>query len=187
MSSRPSRREIAENDSRQLKRQKDFRAAADAVAALLCTFDEVERVSLFGSVAKPLQREVPRFQPFRRLGIAILHECKDVDLAIWLTHTNRLRDLGRACSLAVKHLFNATGVGVAQHQVEVFVLAAATGHYLGRLCTFATCPKLKPECHVPGCGATAFLKQLAGFQFNPDALTGSIVLFDRQSRTQVPG
>ena len=57
-------------------------------------FAEVQRVALFGSVARPLAREVPRFQSYRRLGIELLHECKDVDLAVWITDLAGLRDLG---------------------------------------------------------------------------------------------
>jgi len=47
----------------------------------------VRAIALFGSVARPLAREVPRFQPYRGLGIELLHERKDVDLAVWLDHT----------------------------------------------------------------------------------------------------
>ncbi len=87
----PSRADGAREDRYQIKRQQDFRAAADAVAAALAPVPEIEKIALFGSVARPLFREVPRFQPYRRLGIEILHECKDVDLAVWLTGTGRLR------------------------------------------------------------------------------------------------
>ncbi len=100
MSRRPSSREIALEDELQLKRQRDFRAAADAVAAALTSFAEVEKIALFGSAARPLLREVPRFQPFRQFGVELLHECKDADLAVWLSCTDRLRGLGRARSQA---------------------------------------------------------------------------------------
>src|ERR1700679_1659872 len=101
MPSRPTRRQIEEEDARQLRRQRDFRSAADAVAAALAPFEEVAAIALFGSVARPLVREVPRFRPYRRLGIEVLHEAKDVDLAIWIDHTHRLRDLGRVRNRAV--------------------------------------------------------------------------------------
>jgi hypothetical protein len=93
---RPSAREIAEQDRVQLLRQQALRTAADAVTSRFALFAEVERVALFGSVARQLAREVPRFQPYRRLGIELLHECKDVDLAVWITNLTGLRDLGRA-------------------------------------------------------------------------------------------
>jgi hypothetical protein len=123
MPRRPSSSEIALEDERQLKRQQDFLAAADAVAAALTAFAEVEKIALFGSAARPLAREVPRFQVYRRFGIELLHECKDVDLAVWLSRTDRLRDLWRAQSQAVSQLHARTGVGVAQHQINVFLLA----------------------------------------------------------------
>lgn len=70
---------LAEQDRFLLLRHHSFRAA-DAVTASFVSLAEVQRVALLGSVARPLRREVPRFQPFRRLGIELLHECKDVDL-----------------------------------------------------------------------------------------------------------
>jgi hypothetical protein len=184
MPRRPSRRDVAEENRRQLKQQHDFRVAADAVAAALARFAEVEKIALFGSVARPLVCEVPRFQPYRRLGIEVLHECRDVDLAVWLTGVDRLRDLGRARSQATGRLFESVGVGVAQHQVDVFLFAVSDGRYLGRLCSFATCPKGKPECSVPGCGETAFLKQHHDFVLAADALENAVVLFDRRSGAQ---
>lgn len=186
MSRRPSSREIALEDERQLKRQRDFRAAADAVAATLTAFAEVEKIALFGSAARPLLREVPRFQPFRQFGVELLHECKDADLAVWLSCTDRLRDLGRARNQAVSQLHATTGVGVAHHQIDVFLLACKDRRYLGRLCCFAACPKQKPECLVPGCGATPFLRQHEGFKLFSNALSdeNARVLFDRQAGIQ---
>ena len=200
MPSRPTARAIAEQDRLQVRRHQDFRAAADAVADAFSAFDEVEAVALFGSIARPLWREVPRFQPLRRFGVELLHECKDVDLAIWLSRTDRLGDLGGARGLAVTRLFETTGAGVAHHQVDVFVLAAGRGHilaahsdssvgepavmrYLGRLCIFGSCPKGKAECQVPGCGETVFLRQHDDFRFHDDALAGdkSVMLYDKRT------
>ncbi len=178
---RPSRADVARQDQYQIERQQDFRSAADAVASALAPLPEIEKIALFGSVARPLFREVPRFQPYRRLGIEILHECKDVDLAVWLTGTGRLRELGRARNLAVSQLFARTGVGVANHQVDVFLLAHADGRYLGRLCKFSDCPKGKRECAAPGCGATGFLRQHEGFELSARAFANAVTLFDRQT------
>ncbi len=178
---RPSRADAARQDRHQIERQQHFRAAADAVAAALASFEEVERIALFGSAVRPLFREVPRFEPYRRLGIEILHECKDVDLALWLTDTGRLRELGRARNVAVSQLHARTGIGVANHQVDVFLLAHNGGEYLGRLCMFSECPKRKLACAVPGCGATAFLRQHNDFELTANALSHAAVLFDRLS------
>lgn len=159
MSHRPSAREVAEQDRFLLLRQVSFRAASDAVTACFVPLPKVQRVALFDSVARPLTREVPRFQPYRRLGIGLLHECKYVDLAVWLTGVAILRDLGRARNRAVTEMDSNAGSGVAHHQVDVFLIDFATDESVGRLCSFASCPKGKPECRVPGCGETLLLRQ----------------------------
>jgi len=181
MTSRPTRRQIAEEDQRQLKRQADFRLAADAVAAALATFDEVSAIALIGSVARPLWREVPRFQPFRRLEIELLHECGDVDLAVWVDRLDRLHALSRARTAALSRLLAETGVGVAHHQVELFLFEPGSDAYLGRLCTFGQCPKGHRDCAAPGCGRAAFLKQIEGFSLYADTLAADrcVRLYDR--------
>ncbi|MDB5409374.1 MAG: hypothetical protein JWL84_4286 [Rhodospirillales bacterium] len=165
-----------------LDRQAHFRLAADAVTAALAGFPEVERVALIGSVARTLWREVPRFAPFKQLGVRIWHECKDVDLAVWLDDLRKLQMLNRARSRAVRRLYDETGVGVAHHQVEIFVLRASAGDYLGRLCTFGECPKGKRECLVPGCGRDAFLRQHVDFVFWRQTLDEDriMLLYDRR-------
>jgi hypothetical protein len=165
-----TRKEIAEQDREMLRRQAQFRLAADAVTAALAELPEVAAVALIGSVARPLRREVPRFAPFRGARIDIWHECKDVDLAVWLDRLDGLKALQRARGMALQQLFAQQGVGVAHHQVEIFVMRAGTNDYLGRLCTYGKCPKGKRDCEVPGCGREPFLKQHAEFTFWPDAL-----------------
>ena len=81
MSRSPTRDRVAEEDRRMLARQASFRRAAEVVTAELAMVPEVRAITLFGSVARPLEREVPRFQPFRHHRIEVLHECKDIDLA----------------------------------------------------------------------------------------------------------
>ena len=66
------------------RRQQQFSMAAEAVAQAMGLLPEVQKVALFGSVARPLETEVPRFRKFRRERVAIPHECKDVDLAALL-------------------------------------------------------------------------------------------------------
>jgi len=56
-----------------------------------------------------------------------------------------------------------TGINTANHQVEIFLIEPKTDRYLGRLCNFNTCPKGKPQCEVPGCGAIPFNKRVEGF------------------------
>lgn len=174
---------IAEQNQHLLQRQQEFRLAADAVTAAWSKRPEVEAVALFGSVAVPLWKEVPRFRTYRRAGIALWHECKDLDLALWLSSTSELGGLRKAKTWALAEMYNETGIGVAAHQVDVFVLVPGTDSYLGRLCDFAHCPKHNLECLAPGCGAVPFLRQHDGFVFDPEALAPDRVirLFDRQS------
>jgi len=178
-----SRKEIASENQAMLRRRDDFRTAAVWVARELSKLPAVTKVALFGSVAAPLEKEVPRFREFRRAGIAIWHECHDVDLAVWVSDVSDLKRVQKARSRALNELQAARNIGVAHHQVEMFLLEPGTDRYLGRLCSFGSCPKEgKRECQVPGCGASRFLRQHADFTFRPDALSpGRVqVLFDRQ-------
>ena len=179
---RPTHQEIAAQDRQMLDRQTQFRLAADAVTAALARVPEVEAVVLIGSVARPLWREVPRFQPFRSWDVSVWHECKDVDLAVWLARLDRLQTLNRARSLALHQLFQEKQIGVAHHQVEIFIMQGEVNAYRGRLCSFSQCPKGKRECLVPGCGRDPFLQQHAGFAFWPDALAPDKImpLYDRR-------
>jgi predicted nucleotidyltransferase len=68
------------------------------------TLPEVQKVVLFGSVAKPLQCEVARFGEYRRANIEVWHECNDVDIAVWISRLDRLRDLQTARSRALGEL-----------------------------------------------------------------------------------
>jgi hypothetical protein len=165
-----------------LDRQAQFRLTADAVTAALVGIPEVAAVALIGSVARPLWREVPRFQPFRYWDVPVWHECKDVDLAVWLNRLDRLQTLIRARSMALHRLFAEKQIGVAHHQVEIFILQGEANAYRGRLCSFSQCPKGKRECLVPGCGQDLFLQQHAGFTFWPDALAPDRILhvYDRR-------
>ena len=180
--SRPTRRQVEEADQLQLRRHAEFRLAADLVAAALAKLPEVTAIALFGSVARPLWREVPRFQPFRRHGVEVLHECKDVDLAVWTDRLDGLRAFARARSDALKRLLAERNIGVAHHQVELFLFEPGSNAYLGRLCGFNACPKGHRDCDTPGCGRDPFLKQMEGFVLWPDALAEDRVvrLWDRE-------
>ena len=178
-----SRAGIAEQNRALLRRYRDFRRAADAVVASWQQSPEVAAVALIGSVAAAPWQEVPRFAPYRRARIALWHECKDLDLAVWLSHLQDLDGLRRAKDRALRDHYARTGAGVASHQVDVFVLEPGTDRYLGRLCQFNRCPKGKPECLVTGCGAAAFLRQHEGFRWQPQALAEdrTVRLFDRDT------
>ena len=172
---------IAEQNDGLLRRYREFRRAADAVVAIWRNYPEVMAAALIGSLAKAPWKEVPRFASYRRAGIAPWHECKDVDLAVWLAHLRDLNGLRRAKDRALRGLHEETGTGVASHQVDVFILEPGTDRYLGRLCQFNRCPKGKAKCLVPGCGAEPFLQQHAGFRWRPESVAGvrAVRLFDR--------
>jgi hypothetical protein len=161
--------------------QATFRRAADVIAAGLAKLPEVRAVALFGSLVPPLAREVPRFASFRRHGIEVFHECKDIDLAIAIDRLDNLAALNRARSRAVADLFKNSGIGVAHHQVDIFLFRDIWSDYLGRLCTYAQCPKGKVECLTPGCGREPLLKQHEGFVLEPGALAAdrAVTLYER--------
>jgi hypothetical protein len=168
------RAEIEEQNRRLLRQQHDFRRAADIVTDALIIFEEVEAITVIGSVAKPLWKEVPRFRDFRRAGIEVWHECKDLDLAVWISSQHRLGALRRARDAALRTAYESgKGPSTANHQVEIFLIEPGTDKYLGRLCNFSACPKDKPECAVPGCGAVPFNKHVDGFVPHADLLASA--------------
>jgi hypothetical protein len=165
------RAEIEEQNRYMLRLQHDFRRAADIVTDALMTFDEVKAIAVIGSVAKPLWKEVPRFREFRRAGVEVWHECKDLDLAVWISSQFRVDALRRARDSALRRGYESgKGPSTANHQVEIFLIEQGTDTYLGRLCNFNQCPKGKPECRVPGCGAIPFNKRVDGFAPHADLL-----------------
>jgi hypothetical protein len=171
--------DVDEENTLMLRRQCLFRWAAHSVAIAMSELPEVEKVAAFGAVAQPLIWEVPRFRQFRRRKIKILHECADLDLAVWTTDLTRLKPLKKALNRSATQ--NTPYGGVAHHQVDVHIFDAS-GAYRGRLCSFGECPKPgKRECFVPGCGAQPFLQQFEGYRFNLAKFRGEpkVVLFDR--------
>ncbi len=184
MAGRPTRWQIADEDARMVERQRIFRVLADRLAAALAEVDFVEKVALIGSVAGDLRREVPRFQPFRRLGIEIAHECKDLDLAVWVSRVDRLEDLKHVRARVSRELLAENNIGVPEQQIELFLIDAVdAGRYVGRVCYFRSCPRGHRDCTAKGCGARPFLKQMDGFEFWPSTLApaNSVPLFERAS------
>ena len=68
---------------------------------------------------------------------------------LWLSDTGYLNAVCCAGARAVRDLLETVGIGIASHQVDVFIVEPGTDRYLGRLCDFNTCPKCKAECQVP--------------------------------------
>src|SRR5476649_62451 len=96
------RAEIESQNQYLLARQRQFRVAADVVADAWIEFAEVQAVAVIGSVAKALWKEVPRFREFRQERIEVWHECKDLDLALWVDTQDRLGELRRAQDRALQ-------------------------------------------------------------------------------------
>ena len=181
-----SERGIEQHNHALLRRYREFRRGADAVAAAWRTHPEVLAVSLIDSLARAPWKEVPRFGPYRRARVALWHECKDVDLALWLEPLDSLDALRRAKARALRTLWDEAAIGIASHQVDVFILEPDTDRYLGRLCDFNACPKGKAECRVPGCGDVALLRQHEGFRWRPESLAQgrAVRLFERATGLQ---
>jgi len=106
-----------------VKTQRDFRRAADVIADAWSTFPVVAAIAVIGSVARPLWKEVPRFAEYRRRRIRLWHECKDVDLAVWIDDQSLLGTLRRVMAVALrKEREQCPTFGVADHQVDTFLL-----------------------------------------------------------------
>ena len=106
---------IPEDDRFVLVRYAHFREAAEYVAAAFARLPSVRRVAVFGSVASSPRPEPSRV---RRRG-SIIHEPKDVDVAVWIDHAADLDRLRMLRSRAVAELWKDKAMGVAHHQVDV--------------------------------------------------------------------
>ena len=168
-----------------LRRYREFRLAADAVTAAWRAHPYVVTVSLIGSLARDPWKEVPRFQPWRRAGIALWHECKDVDLALWLADLTDLNGLRRArakrCRTCCAETISASRAirstsSFSNREPTVISVAYATSMPARRA---------RRECRVPGCGEVAFLRQHDRLRLAPDSLAGdrAVRLFDRAMGT----
>jgi hypothetical protein len=156
---------IEQQNQAMLRRQREFRLAADVVVEAWMAFAEVLAVAVIGSVAKALWMEIPRFSEFRRAGIEVWHECGDLDLALWIDSQERLGALRRAAAHSLRAAFErGAGTSVVSQQLDVFMIEPGSNRYLGRLCSFNACPKDKRDCLVPGCGAIPFNKVIAEFK-----------------------
>lgn len=173
---------IEQQNQLMLRRQREFRLAADVVTDAWTTFAEVRAVALIGSVARALWKEVPRFSEFRRAGIEVWHECGDLDLALWIDSQERLGSLRRAAAQALRAAFErGAETSVVSQQLDVFMIEPNSDRYLGRLCSFNACPKGKRDCLAPGCGAIPFNKVVAEFSPRADLLESAryAMLYER--------
>jgi hypothetical protein len=178
----PSDKEVADENTLMLRRQCLFRWAAQSIARSASELAEVQKVAAFGAVSQPLRTEIPRFREFRRFRIPILHECADLDLAVWTTDLAQLPRMKKALQRGLSSVRDTPYGGVAHHQVDVHVFEDQGGAYRGGLCIFNQCPKPgKRECRVPRCGAQPFLQQFEKYRFDPARFQAAskVILFDR--------
>ena len=127
---------------------------------------------------------------YRHRGIRLWHECKDVDLALWIDDQSPLGSLRRAMAVALrKEREIRPDFGVADHQVDTFLFEPGTDTYLGRLCHFNACPRARPECAVPACGDTPFNRVFPDFRVHSDILAdvGGAILFRRSDSSRETG
>lgn len=174
--------EIHEEDQRMLRRQAGFRNAARAVSGYLAEMPEVRQVRIFGSVALPLWKEVPRHSRFRHRNIRIYHECATIDLAVYVTSPANADRMRKICSLVVNDLTaQDIYLNIAHHTFSIHLIHQSDDRYLGMVCHFNKCPKHKWECRVPGCGANRFVQILPWFRLKPHRLNeyNSQILFKR--------
>lgn len=106
-------------------------------------------------------------------------------MAVWVSDLSCLKAIQKTRSQALNNLLAEKQIGVAHHQVDIFVMEPKTNRYLGRLCIFGSCPKGKDKCRISGCGEPVFLRQHEGFKFESKNLNEdtSVVLFERREET----
>lgn len=169
----PSEAEIRRANEDSLRRRNNFTVAADYVATAFSSIPAVHRIVLFGSVAAPPYKESYLHAHNENTGVEVYHMCADIDLAVWIDTTQSIGDLRGARIDALSRLMSEKGIGVAHHQVDVFILDKRDDRYLGRLCIFRKCPAGKYVCGADGCGSPRFLRIHEGFNFTMSTMESS--------------
>ena len=166
----------SEYDQSALFRYQGFIYAAMKLAERLTEFPEVERISLFGSLAKPPYREQYRYKK----RIWAFHEPKDIDLAIWLSSLENLGAMRRVMATLVQEV-QKKALGICEGAMELFVFDSRSSKYLGRVCHLGQCPRGGIDCMCDGCGKPKHLKTDSDFTLRPDAVSriNSQLLFER--------
>ncbi|TAL39025.1 MAG: hypothetical protein EPN93_02825 [Spirochaetes bacterium] len=172
---------IEQENARRRTLQEHFRAAAEEIARAFAGIDSVVRIVLFGSVASELSKEVPADHRFAGSGPVFLHQCRDVDLAVWMDPNHPMKDLQRRRVEALRRLLELHAIGIPHHRVDVYILDGRDGSYRGRLCDFRKCPAGKFVCEIKDCGSIPFLRVHEGFVFDSGvfARRPHVVLLDR--------
>jgi len=173
----------SEYDKAALRRYQGFLYAAVKLAEKLSKFSEVERIALFGSLAKPPFRERYRYKK----RIWAFHEPKDVDLAIWLSSLDNLGSMRRTLAMLIPSVIKKAP-GICEGAMELFVFSSTSSKYLGRVCHYKQCPRSGGNCMIEGCGTPRHLRIENDFTLRPDAVSrfNSQVLFERTPGNLLP-
>jgi cupin 2 domain-containing protein len=169
-------------DKNALKQHQSFIAVASELAGRLTSHSEIERISLFGSLARPPVLEPhPYSKRLRDRGIHIFHTPKDIDLAIWLSSLDNLGAIRKTMTKTVSDMAEQTP-GLCDGSVELFAFDHQSGKYLGRICHFSKCPKEHTDCFIQGCGTPKHLKTMKDFVLHPEAMSrvNSQILYERR-------
>ena len=166
----------SEYDKSALCRYQEFLYVAVKLAERLTEFPEVERIALFGSLAKPPYRERYRYKK----RIWAFHEPKDIDLAVWLSSLESLGSMRRVMATLVQEVIKKAP-GICEGAMELFVFDSKSSRYLGRVCHSKQCPRGDIDCMTEECGKPSHLKVENNFTLRPDAVSriNSQLLFER--------
>ena len=157
---------IAGENIRMLHRRDEFRRVGEAVAQRLAEVPAVRRIVLFGSTVGQLRKELPRSGRFRRAGIEVWHECRNVNLAVWLDDLEYTQTLQQTRRSAVVEALARKKLDLDEQHVDI-MLMQGEDECLGFLCCFDECPCAgKYDCLMTGCGATPRVRPLRGRQFH---------------------
>ena len=177
-----------DEDKKALKQYRDFITGALELSRRLMEHSEIERISLFGSLAKPPFLEPhPYSKRLRDRGVHIFHAPKDIDLAIWVSSLNNLSAIRETLARTVRNMVKQE-LGLSDDRVELFVFDYRSGKYLGCVCHFNKCPKGHDDCLTHGCGTPKHLKIKKDFDLHPEAISrvNGQLLFERTPTVDLP-
>jgi len=171
-----------EADKMALYRYHEYITVATQLAERLIEFPEVERIVLFGSLAKPPFRR--RFKYKKRM---YFHYPKDIDLALWLSSLENLDAMRQVLTMPLPPA-SQKARGIRESNMKLFVFDSHSSKYLGRVCHSNRCPHGGFECMCAWSGKPPYLKTTHDFVLHPDAISriSSQLLFERTPAKLIP-
>jgi len=141
----------------RLKIYDDIKIAANYLIVEFNKDKNVEKIKIIGSISRPLSKEIVKSGKYK--GKLLYHNCKDLDLLIWFSNLNELEKLRKSRFIALNKLLDEKKIGIAHHQIEIFIVDSLTDKYVGRFCFYKKCPNNKIECIQKDCGKVKLLKK----------------------------